>query len=138
MSEAGQFIMIESKNIRSLGRIARGIIGIKLETGDYVQSARVIPIDTKEIFSISTEGYGKLTAITEFNVTNTNTKGVKIQKAEKMADFLALNNKSDILINSTTTQIRINYSDIPIALRGTLGVKLIKLTNNKVVGISSL
>lgn len=138
MSQAGQFIMIESKNIRSIGRIARGIIGIKLETGDYVQSARVIPIDTKEIFSISTEGYGKLTAITEFNVTNTNTKGVKIQKAEKMADFLALNNKSDILINSTTTQIRINYSDIPIALRGTLGVKLIKLTNNKVVGISSL
>lgn len=138
MSRRGQFIIIESKNIRSIGRVARGIIGMKLDTDDYVQSARVIPADTKEIFSISTEGYGKITYFTEFNITNTNTKGTRIQKADEMADFLPLNNTVDILINSTTTQIRINYSDIPIALRGTLGVKLIKLTNNKVVGISSL
>lgn len=138
MSRRGQFIIIESKNVRSIGRIARGIIGIKLETGDYVQSARVIPADAKEVFSISTEGNGKLTLLTEFNITNTNTKGTRIQKADEMADFLPLNNTADILINSTTTQIRIKYSDIPLALRGAQGVKLIKLTNNKVVGISNL
>lgn len=138
MSRRGQFIIVESKNIRSVGRIARGIIGMKLETGDYVQSARAIPADTKEIFSISTEGYGKLTYLTEFNITNTNTKGTRIQKADEMADFLPINNTSDILINSTTTQIRIKYSDIPLALRGAQGVRLIKLINNKVVGISNL
>ena len=138
MSRRGQFIIIESKNIRSIGRVARGVIGMKLETGDYVQSARVIPADAKEIFSISVEGSGKLTSLTEFNITNTNTKGTRIQKADEMADFLPLNNTTDILINSTTTQIRIKYSDIPLALRGAQGVKLIKLTNNKVVGISNL
>jgi DNA gyrase/topoisomerase IV subunit A len=111
---------------------------MKLEAQDYVRSARAIPIDTKEIFSISTEGYGKLTYLKEFNVTNTNTKGSRIQKAEEMADFLPLNNNADILINSTTTQIRIKYTDIPLALRGAQGVKLIKLLNNKVVGISNL
>lgn len=138
MSRRGQFIIIESKNIRSIGRVARGVIGMKLETDDYVQSARVIPADAKEIFSISVEGSGKLTSLTEFNITNTNTKGTRIQKADEMADFLPLNNTTDILINSTTTQIRIKYSDIPLALRGAQGVKLIKLTNNKVVGISNL
>lgn len=138
MSRRGQFIIIESKNIRSIGRVARGVIGMKLETDDYVQSARVIPTDAKEIFSISVEGSGKLTSLTEFNITNTNTKGSRIQKADEMADFLPLNNTTDILINSTTTQIRIKYSDIPLALRGAQGVKLIKLTNNKVVGISNL
>lgn len=138
MSKCGQFIIIESKNIRSIGRVARGIIGMKLDKNDFVQSARVIPLDTKEIFSISKEGYGKITYIKEFNVTNTNTKGSRIQKADEMTDFLALNTTSDILINSTTTQIRIKYTDIPVGLRGTQGVKLIKLTNNKVVGISNL
>ena len=138
MSRRGQFIIIESKNIRSIGRIARGVIGMKLDAGDYVQSARAIPADTKEIFSISTEGCGKLTSINEFNITNTNTKGTRIQKADEMADFLPLNNTTDILINSTTTQIRIKYSDIPLSLRGAQGIKLIKLTNNKVVGISNL
>ena len=55
-----------------------------------------------------------------------------------MADFLAITKQTDFLINSTTTQIRIKYSDIPHVLRGAQGVKLIKLTNNQVIGISNL
>lgn len=138
LSKNGQFIVIESSKIRSIGRVARGIIGMKLESNDYVISARAILQETKEIFSISKEGYGKITSIKEFNITNTNTKGTKIQKAEEMCDFLALSSKTDILINSSTTQIRIKYSDIPIASRGTQGVRLIKLTDNKMICISSL
>ena len=138
LSKNGQFIIIESSKIRSIGRVARGIIGMKLENNDYVISARVISQETKEIFSISKEGYGKITSIKEFNITNTNTKGTKIQKAEEMCDFLALSSKTDILINSSTTQIRIKYSDIPVASRGTQGVRLIKLTDNKMICISSL
>lgn len=138
LSHMGQFIIIESKDIRPIGRIARGIIGMKLGTGDYVQSARAIPAATKEIFSISFDGYGKLTSISEFNVTNTNTKGTKIQRADNMCDFIPLSSTSDILINSTTTQIRIAYNDVPKLSRGAQGTKLIKLTTNKVVGISTL
>jgi len=138
LSHMGQFIIIESKDIRPIGRIARGIIGMKLGAGDYVQSARAIPTAAKEVFSISFDGYGKLTSLSEFNVTNTNTKGTKIQRADNMCDFISLSSTSDILINSTTTQIRITYNDIPKLSRGAQGTKLIKLTNNYVVGISSL
>ena len=138
LSHMGQFIIIESKDIRPIGRIARGIIGMKLGAGDYVQSARAIPATTKEIFSISFDGYGKLTSLSEFNVTNTNTKGTKIQRADNMCDFIPLSSTSDILINSTTTQIRIAYNDVPKLSRGAQGTKLIKLTTNKVVGISTL
>lgn len=138
MSRSGQFIMLESDPIRATGRVTRGVIGMKLNAGDYVQSARVISKDTREIFSISVDGFGKKTPISEFSVTSTNTKGVKIQKSNELCDFIAITNAVDILINSSTTQIRVKYTDIPLASRGTIGVKLIKLTNNYVIGISSL
>lgn len=138
MSKSGQFIMITTSNIKPIGRVTRGIIGIKLGAGDYVVSARAIPQNTTQLFSISEDGYGKTTALSEFNVTGTNTKGVKIQKSDAMCDFIPLNSTSDILINSSTTQIRLKYSEIPNLSRGAQGTKLIKLTNNYVIGISSL
>ena len=138
MSKSGQFIMVTTSNIKSIGRVTRGIIGIKLNAGDYVVSARVIPQNATELFSISTDGYGKITSLNEFNTTGTNTKGVKIQKSDSMCDFTPLNSQSDILINSSTTQIRLKYNEIPNLSRGAQGTKLIKLVNNLVIGISTL
>ena len=138
MSKTGQFIMIATVPIKSIGRVTRGIIGMKLAAGDEVMAARVIPSNTTHLFSISIDGYGKSTPISEFSITGTNTKGIKIQKAENMCDFIPIITQSDILINSSTTQIRIKNNEIPIQSRGTIGVKLIKLINNNVIGISSL
>lgn len=138
MSKSGQFIMVTTSNIKSIGRVTRGIIGIKLNAGDYVVSARVIPQNATELFSISTDGYGKITSLSEFNTTGTNTKGVKIQKSDSMCDFTPLNSQSDILINSSTTQIRLKYNEIPNLSRGAQGTKLIKLTNNYVIGVASI
>ena len=138
MTTRGQFIMIETSSIKPIGRVTKGVIGMKLNPGDEVVSAKPIPVNTQYIFSISTEGIGKATSINEFNVTNTNTKGVAIQKATDLCDFAPIEGNSDILINSNTTQIRINMSDVPIVSRGAAGIKLIKLTNNYVIGISTL
>lgn len=138
MSHNGQFIMVETTPIKPIGRVTRGIIGIKLGCGDYVVSARSISKDTTHIFSISKEGAGKSTSIKEFGVTGTNTKGVKIQKAEGMCDFLPINSQNDILINTTTSQLRIKYNDIPTLSRGTQGTSLVKLTNAKLVGVTQL
>ena len=106
--------------------------------GDYVTAAHIIPENTTSIFSISKDGYGKITKLNEFNVTGTNTKGIKIQKSDEMIDFLPISIEHELLINSTTTQIKININDVPQLSRGTQGTKLIKLTNNYVIGISSL
>lgn len=138
MSKSGQFIMVTTSPIKAIGRVTRGIIGMKLAAGDTVVAARTIPANTTQLFSIATDGYGKTTSISEFSITGTNTKGVKIQKAESMCDFIPVVSQSDILINSNTTQIRIKYSDIPNLSRGTQGTKLIKLTNNYVIGVASI
>ena len=138
LSREGQFIRIQSTPIKSLGRVTRGVIGIKLNASDYVVSAHAIKPNTQYIFSITSDGYGKMTSIKEFSITGTNTKGVKIQKSDALCDFATITNIADILVNSNTTQIRIKYQDIPIISRGTQGVKLIKLTDNYVIGVSML
>ena len=138
LSREGQFVMIKSTPIRTLSRLARGIIGIKLNPSDYVVGARAIGKDSHYLFSITSDGYGKNTLLSEFNITNTNTKGVKIQKSDNLCDFTPITAQGDILVNSNTTQIRIKSADIPTLSRGALGVKLMKLTNNYIIGISSL
>jgi len=139
LSHNGQFIIVSTKSIKSIGRVTRGIIGMKLSENDYIVSSRAIPQNTKQIFSTSIDGYAKRTDISEFNITGTNTKGVKIQKANNMCDFIPVVSQSDILINSSNAQIRIKIDDVPILSRGTIGAKVIKLSEkSEVIKISTL
>ena len=138
LSKAGYFIMISTSDIRPIGRIARGVIGMKLSLKDEVISAHVIPNDTKEIASISEDGYTKRTDIGEFKITGRATKGAKIQSSENMIDFLTFNENSDILIVSNKAQIKIKKDDIPLLCRGAVGVKSIKLGSGKVVCFSKI
>ena len=138
LTEEGNFIIIETKDIRPIGRVARGVVGIKLNEGDKVVSGRVIPKETREILSVSEDGYSKRTDISEFKITGRATKGVKIQRADNLCDFLPLIDSSDILVVSSTTQIRVKVEEIPILSRGTQGVKTLKLGgNSKVIKIQN-
>lgn len=138
LTEEGNFIIIETKDIRPIGRVARGVVGIKLNEGDKVVSGRVIPKETREILSVSEDGYSKRTSINEFKITGRATKGVKIQRADNLCDFLPLIDSSDILVVSSTTQIRVKVEEIPVLSRGTQGVKTLKLgENSKVIKIQN-
>lgn len=138
-SAQGLFIMIETKDINAIGRVARGIQGMKLNTGDCVVGARVIKSDDRELISVSTDGYIKRTPINEFRVTGRATKGVKIQNASSLCDFLPVGDESDILVVSTSSQIRLKFKDIPSLTRGTQGVKSLKLTSGaQVIALSKL
>ena len=129
-TKSGNFIIIETKDIRPIGRTAKGIIGIKLDDSDYVVSARAIGTDTKEIISISEDGYIKRTSISEFRVTGRGTKGVKLQKTDFLCDFLPVAGALDVLITAETSQIRLRLTEIPQLSRGTQGVRAIKLPEN--------
>jgi DNA gyrase subunit A len=130
LTERGNFVIITNKDIRPIGRIARGVIGIKLNEDDYVIQARLIPKETKEILSISGEGYIKRTSIKEFNVQTKNTKGSKIQKLgdeDWAADFYPLINEKEILINTTASCIKIEIISVPLVSKVAQGVKSIKM-----------
>lgn len=138
-TKSGNFIIIETKDIRPIGRTSKGVIGIKLDASDCVVSARAINSDTKEIISISEDGYIKRTSIDEFRTTGRGTKGVKLQKTDSLCDFLPVAGALDVLITAETSQIRLRLTEIPQLSRGTQGVRAIKLPeNSKIKEIANL
>ena len=137
VSRKGNFIMIETKDIRAIGRTAKGVCGMKLNAEDYVVGARTIPNDCKEILSITADGYSKRSTIDEFKITGRATKGSKIQKAENICDFVPIVDSTDILINSTTAQIRVKLNEINLLSRGSQGTKTIKMREqDRVIRVS--
>ena len=140
VTEGGNFLMIATEDIRPIGRVAKGVKAIKLNDGDGVASARIIPADTTMIASISGNGLFKKTSIDEFVVQGRGTKGAKIQKTNEgdwIADFYPIVKDGDILVASTHACIKLTTNDIPIFSKGALGNKSIKLNpKDNVVGIS--
>lgn len=133
MSHKGNFILIETADIRSIGRVARGVIGMKLDDDDYVVSAQIFNPDKSQIVSISEDGYIKRTPIEELRVTGRATKGRRIQKSDQMCDFGLIKSTDEILISSMKTQIRLRQDDIPELSLGAQGVKSMKLAPNSTI-----
>lgn len=139
LSYSGNFIMINSSEIRSTGRTTRGVVGMKLDNGDFVTMARRVPKTTKEILSITEDGLTKMSPFAEFSVTGRGTKGRKIQKTEACVDFLPIENEKEIIATSTSAQIKIALSEIPTQSRGTMGVKVLKMKDSdKIIKISAV
>lgn len=142
LTAEGNLLLTQTKDVRTIGRIAKGIKGIKLNDNDYVVSARSIPDSTKEIMSISSLGLSKKTDITEFTYTGKNTKGKKIQKIidyDFMVDFIPIINEKEILIVSSNAQLKVSLDEITNLSRGAQGSKTIKLKNNeKVISLQKI
>lgn len=140
LTEMGNFLIIETEDIRAIGRVAKGVKAVKLNDGDAVASARAIPKDTTMIASISGNGLFKKTNISEFSVQGRGTKGAKIQKlndGDWMADFYPIVRDGEVLVASTHACIKLTTNDIPIFSKGALGNKSIKLNpTDNVVRIS--
>ena len=140
MTELGNFIRITTKDIRAIGRVAKGVRGIKLNEGDAICCAYPIKSDSQYIVSVTASGLFKKTPIAEFTVQGKNTKGAKIHKLtgnDYMADFMALGAETEILVASSQSCIKLSVNDIPTLSRVTQGAKAIKLSDTaKIVGIS--
>ena len=141
LTARGQFVMCETENIRSTGRVTKGVKGIALNPGDELIYASMIPKDTKELISVSENGYIKRTPITDFNVTNRGVKGGKIHRLKNEEDnlvaFLPLKDESQIIIVANNSQIKIKVQDISVLGKGAQGTKSINLKDKaKVVGMT--
>ena len=139
LTARGQFVKCETKDIRAIGRVARGVKGIGLNEDDYLVSAQVVPPDTKEILTISEKGYIKRTSAKEITITGRGTKGTRIHKLNDADDHLvcwaALVNETETLIVSSNAQIKINLNEVNLLSKGAQGTKSIKLSNSKVIGL---
>ena len=128
-TEEGNFLICETKDVRPIGRVAKGVKGIKLNDGDAVASAKTMPATVKEIVSVSREGKIKRTSIDEFTTQGRATKGSKLQKLvdkDYLADFLPITNEKEITIITTSSQIKLSISDIGLLSKNTCGAQSIK------------
>ncbi len=139
MTARGQFVVCETKDIRPIGRIARGVKGITLNKDDILVSAQVVPQNTKEYLSISEKGYIKRTAAKEFSITGRATKGSKIHALkdndDKLIDFVPLTTEQEVIVVSSRSQIKINLNEVNLLSKGAQGTRSMKLTNSKIIGI---
>ena len=140
MTEQGNFIRITTKDIRAIGRVAKGVLGIKLNEGDAVCCAYPIKSDSQYVVSVTASGLFKKTPIAEFTIQGKNTKGSKIHKLtgnDHMADFMSLGAETEILVASTKSCIKISTNDIPTLSRVAQGAKAIKINDaDKIIGIA--
>ena len=140
MTELGNFIRITTSDIRPIGRVAKGIRGIKLNDGDAVSCAYPIQKDAQYIISVTSSGLFKKTPISEFTVQGKNTKGAKIHKLtgkDYMADFVSLSTETEILVASSKSCIKLSINDVPTLSRIAQGAKAIKMgETDKIIGIS--
>lgn len=138
-SSNGKLVRFNEKDVRAMGRTATGVKGISLDNKETVVGMDVIENEDEYVLSVSELGYGKLTPVSEYRLTNRGGKGVKtINITEKNGKLVAvrsvLRQDNDLLIITTKGMIiRLPISQISIIGRATLGVKLINLKDDQLV-----
>ncbi|MEM2388086.1 MAG: DNA gyrase subunit A [Candidatus Thermoplasmatota archaeon] len=137
----GYACIFNEKDVRAMGRNARGVRGIKLRGDDEVIS---IEIGKDDLLTVTEKGYGKRTSISEYRITKRGAKGVitiKIsEKNGKVVSVLSVKEEDEILISTSQGMVeRIKVSDIRRQGRNTMGVKLIKLSEgDKIRSVSKI
>ncbi len=141
----GMCITFDEKDVRPIGRVAQGVIGIRLDKDDEVIGMEsVITGGKATLLAITENGFGKRTELDEYRVQIRGGKGVityKItQKTGKLVGVRIATEDDDVmLITDKGTIIRINVKDISVLGRSTQGVTLMRTNDGgKVVSIETL
>ena len=141
----GMCITFDEKDVRPIGRVSQGVIGIRLDEDDMVIGMEsVISGGKATLLAITENGFGKRTELDEYRVQIRGGKGVvtyKItNKTGKIVGVRIATEEDDVmLITDTGTIIRIKVKDISVLGRSTQGVTLMRTSDGgKVVSIETL
>lgn len=136
LTSEGNFVIIETEEINSIGRATAGIKAIKLGTDDKVISSHIICQKDNMLVTISRGGLTKKTSLEEFPVCNRGIKGRKISGTRDndfIVDFLTLSEDCDIISISNKGTIKFNTSELRNLSRDATGVKAITLNDGDYV-----
>ena len=145
VTREGMCITFDEKDVRPIGRVAQGVIGIRLDDNDEVIGMEsVIAGGQATLLAITENGFGKRTELDEYRVQIRGGKGVityKITpKTGKLVGARIATEEDDVmLITDTGTIIRLEVKDISVLGRSTQGVTLMRTNDGgKVVSIETL
>lgn len=126
----GNYVIINTDDIRAIGRAAAGQKAIKLSDNNYVIDARVIKPTDKYMVTLSERGLIKKTTLEEFPVCNHGIKGKKIsgtRDEDRIVKYLTLDADCDIIIIVKRKSIKISTSELRVLSRFATGVKAIDI-----------
>ena len=140
----GRAVRFHEDEIRPMGRVSTGVIGMRLDGGDdeVVGMICVNDLENETVMVISENGYGKRSMIVEkegdelkdvYRKTSRGAKGVKTlnvtEKTGRLVSIKIVTDENDLMIiNKSGILIRLNVSEVRITGRATQGVRLINLT----------
>ncbi|MDD5435041.1 MAG: DNA gyrase C-terminal beta-propeller domain-containing protein, partial [Nitrospira sp.] len=140
----GMSIRFNETEIRTIGRVGRGVKGVELDDDDFVVGMEVVVHDNSTILTVTEHGFGKRTDLSEYRMQGRGGKGVFTikcsQRNGKAVASIKVSDDDEIMILTTAGKIiRMKTRDISIIGRNTQGVKLINIDeNDRVVGVVTL
>ncbi len=145
VTQKGMCITFDEKDVRPIGRVSQGVIGIRLDEEDEVIGMEsVISGGKATLLAITENGFGKRTELDEYRVQNRGGKGVITYKitpktGELIGVRIAVEGEDVMLVTNTGTIIRLKVDDISVLGRSTQGVTLMRTNDGgKVVSVETL
>ncbi len=142
-TSAGQAVRFNEGDVRSMGRAARGVRGVRLRPNDWVVGMDVAN-DERTLLVISQNGYGKSTKVSNFPTHKRGGVGIKaaVVTAKTGPIITAQTIKEEdvevLLISSMGQAIRVGLKDVPTLGRTTQGVRIMKMSDGDTVASVSL
>ncbi len=143
LSAYGQALRFPEKDLRPMGRVAAGVVGIKLkkEIGNEVRGFDVISPNLKDglLLVITEKGFGKKTPLKEYRLQHRGGQGIKTAKiSEKTGKVVAIRaispeDKEAIVISKTGILIKTDLANISQQSRTSQGVRIIRLEDTDLV-----
>ena len=143
VSEHGNAIKFNEQDVRAMGRTAAGVKSMNLRDDD-IAVCMDIAVDDEDLLVISENGFGKRTPLVEYKRQNRGGVGLityKIsEKTGKVVGATVCKAEDELmLINTSGVAIRINVSDVSVTSRATMGVRLMRTSDEeKIVAIAKI
>jgi DNA gyrase subunit A len=141
-SHQGKAIRFHERQVRPMGRPARGVRAMDLADEDYLVGMQVVDKEGV-ILSISENGFGKRTPLEDYRLTSRGAKGVINMKVTprtgKVLSVMEVKEDSDLIIITQQGKIiRIDSTEIRKAGRSTQGVRLVRMEEGDQVAAASV
>ncbi len=130
----GRAVRFHESAVRTMGRVATGVRGMRLDEGDDAVVGMIVVNDAENetAMVVSEHGYGKRSQVEDYRKTNRGGKGVKtLNITDKTGRLVAIKNVTDdndlMIINKSGIALRLAVAGCRVMGRATQGVRLINL-----------
>ena len=138
-TSAGQAVRFNEKEVRAMGRAARGVRGIRLRPKDEIVGMDIVTDPSQKLLVVAANGYGKLTKVENFPVHRRGGVGIKVAAVTtKTGPVIAVETldpavKEVIMMSTKGQAIRVAVKEIPTLGRATQGVRIMRMNDGDAV-----